>query len=512
MQHIIFSIFFLNILFCSIGFAQGEYLAKIGDKLLTPEEFKERYELTPKIKSNYNKDSTKINFLYSLIAEELWAIEAKSLSMDTVEYVINSTKNIERKLVKDKLYKIEIEEKVKVTDDEILKNLSKLKEKRIMNFLFSESEKEIYHLYDKLLSGISIDSLLLDRKEAKEQVNGIPVLYGEMDEDIENKVFNLKVNQFTEPIKLKRGWGIYYLKKIEFIKTENSNNKKRIKEILFARKAKALYNIFFNQYIKGTVVTNDKDLFEQLKNKIYKTIKNRSEDFFNKNKEVYQLNGYEIKRIASQFSEEELESNFIKFDVAPINMRKYLLDLELNNFEFKEISPDGIASALRKNIKAYIFEELLVREGYSRGLQNSKEIKDELKTWEKSFLASNYRHSFLDSVKIGNQDVIKTYNKIISKNGNQPNKSFNEVKELIKRGLFFNELSDLYITKTVLLAEKYGVKINYQELASIKVTEVEMMVYRVLGFGGQITAVPYLQPFYKWKNWLPKSINNPLKD
>ncbi len=65
MQHIIFSIFFLNILFCSIGLAQGEYLAKIGDKLLTPEEFKERYELTPKIKSNYNKDSTKINFLYS---------------------------------------------------------------------------------------------------------------------------------------------------------------------------------------------------------------------------------------------------------------------------------------------------------------------------------------------------------------------------------------------------------------------------------------------------------------
>ncbi len=63
-----------------------------------------------------------------------------------------------------------------------------------------------------------------------------------------------------------------------------------------------------------------------------------------------------------------------------------------------------------------------------------------------------------------------------------------------------------------MLAEKYGVKINYQELASIKVTEVEMMVYRVLGFGGQITAVPYLQPFYKWKNWLPKSINNPLKD
>jgi len=511
MKHIIFFILFINVFFQFNGFSQDKYLAKIGDKIITPREFKERYELTPKIKSDYSIDSTKSNFLYSLIAEELWAAEAKSLLMDTLKYVINSTKNIERKLVKDKLYKIEIEKKVKVTEDEILKNLHKLNEKRIMNFLFSESENGIHQLYDKLQSGVSIDSLLLGRSEAKEQVNGIPVLYGEMDENIENKVFNLKANQFTEPIKLKRGWGIYYLRKIEFVKNEN-NSKKRVKEILFVRKAKALYNEFFDKYIKGKVVTNDKKLFERLKNEIYKAINNTGEKFFNKNKKVYQLDGYVIEKITSQFSKEELASNFIKFDIAPISLQKYLLNLELNNFEFKEPTLNGIASALRKNIKAYIFEELLVREGYSRGLQNSEEIKHELEIWENSFLASYYRHSFLDSVNIGNKDAEKIYNEIISQNGNQTDKSFNEVKEQIKRGLYFNELEDLYITKTISLAEKYGLEINFNQLVSVDVTEVEMMVYRVLGFGGELTAVPYLQPFYKWKNWLPKSINNPLKD
>jgi hypothetical protein len=513
MKHIIFSVIFFNILFCSIGFSQSGYVAKIGDEVISLDEFKERYELTPKIKSDYNNDSTKIQFLYSIIAEELWALEAESLSMDTVAYVYNSTKNIERKLVKDKLYKTEIEEKVQVTDDEILKNLPKLKEKRVMNFLYSESKKEIYQLYEKLKLGVPFDSLLLKRAENKEQTNGITTTYGEMDNEIEDKIFSLKINQFTEPIKLKRGWGIYYLKKIELNISENIDNRKRAEEILSARKAKKLYNSFFNKYIKGKVINNDKELFIKLRNEIYKLLKTANEDlFFNKNEKTYQLSRYQIKKIASNFSNEELESSFIKFKISPISLKNYLLSLELNDFKCKKLSLDGVESALRKNIKAYIFEELLVREGYSRGLQNSDEIKKELRRWNKSFLASYYRHLYLDSVMVSNQDAKKLYNKIILENGNATEKSFKDVKDLIKKGLYFYELEELYTNKTISLAEKYGFEIDYKELSSLNVTEVEMLVYRVLGFGGKITAVPYLQPFYKWKNWLPKSLKNSYKE
>ena len=102
------------------------------------------------------------------------------------------------------------------------------------------------------------------------------------------------------------------------------------------------------------------------------------------------------------------------------------------------------------------------------------------------------------------------YQKIVSENDSAVNETFEKVKEKIRSGQYFNKLEDLYIEKTVSLTKKYGVSVNREILNSIQVTQIEMMVYRTLGFGGEITALPYLQPFYKWKYWLPKSIKSQL--
>ena len=58
--------------------AQSDIIARIGNTELTKDEFRLRYELSPRILSNNldNTDSLKLKFLYSLVAEKLWAIEA----------------------------------------------------------------------------------------------------------------------------------------------------------------------------------------------------------------------------------------------------------------------------------------------------------------------------------------------------------------------------------------------------------------------------------------------------
>ncbi len=505
---LLLSLFLLNI--CTFG--QEQNLAKIGSIELSTKEFKERFELTPKIKSDF--DSSKVNFLYSLIAEKLWALEAQSLSMDTIPYVYNSVKDIERKLIKDKLYKIEIESKVSVTEKEITENLFKLEENRSMNFLFSKDQNEIDRLYVRLLLGESIDSLLVGRPEQKQQVEGIPVVFGQMDEKLENIIYSLKIDEATEPVPVKIGWVVYYLKSIEANPFKDGNNenakRKKVEEILFNRKAKFFYKEFFNKYIFGNTVISDKQLVNYLVNEIFTLFRENEKEFYNENSKKYQLNEYQIKTIASMFTEEELSREFIKFDVSPVTFEKYLQSLELNGFSCEKRSKSAVFKALDNNIKSYIFEELLFREGYSRGLQNSNEVRSELKMWQESFLANYYRHSFLDSVETSDSDAMDYYNKVISENGKSSTETFNDVKEKIKSGLYFKELENLYIDKTVALAKKYGVSVNVGLLNKIKVTDVEVMVYRLLGFGGEISAVPYLDSFYKWKNWLPKSIRKTL--
>jgi len=493
-------------------YAQEQNLAKIGNIELSAKEFKHRFEFTPKVKSDF--DSTKVNFLYSIIAEKLWALEAESLSMDTIPYVYNSVKNIEKKLVKDKLYKIEVESKVIITESEITENLFKISEKRTMNFLFSKDKNEIEQLYNKLVSGVSFNSLIIGRMEQNQQVNGIPVVFGQMDEKLENIVYLLKLHKFTKPVPLNVGWVIYYLKSIEVVPLEDRNdekaNRKIVEDILFARKAKVFYDEFFNKYIKGNTVYADKQLSHLLENTIFDRYHEEYESLYNENTKQYQFDQYKIKTIREMFTEEELSRDFIKFEISPVSLEKYLLNLELNGFSSDKMSKYAIFTAIAKDVKSYIFEELLIREGYSRGLQNSKEIKNELITWRESFLASYYRHSFLDSIEADDNEAKDVYDKIVSESSDSTTETFDDVKEKIKTGLFFKELENLYIDKTVALAEKYGVSVDTELLNRIQVTDIEMMVYRSLGFGGKITAVPYLQSFYTWKNWLPRSLKKRL--
>jgi len=496
----------------ALVFAQEKFLAKVGNDEISASEFKKRFEFTPKIKSDL--DSSKVEFLYSIIAEKLWALEAKSLSMDTIPYVYNSVKNIERKLIKDKLYKIEIENKVVVEESEIAKDLPKANEKRIVNFIFSKRKSAIDSLYKLLISGEKIDSVLKGRIEENEQKYGIPVIYGQMDEKIETEIFSLKLNQFSKPIPINVGWVIYFLKNIEFnqptTESQISANRKKVEETIFDRKAKLFYNKFFNKYVKGIVVNTDRQLFRSLVDNIFDLFADKYESLYNKNTKKYQLDEYQIQKVKNIYSKEILANDLIKFESAPISLEKYLTNLELNGLITNKMSKWDISEALSANIKAYIFDEIIFREGYLRGLQNSSEIQSELRIWKESFLASYFRYSFLDSVKTNDNKAKAYYDKVVSENPKEVDKTYEQVKEKIKNGLYFKELENLYVDKTVALAKKYGISVNSDVLNSIKVTDVEMMVYRILGFGGQITAVPFSQSFYKWKNWLPKSLKQQL--
>ncbi|MBU0473294.1 MAG: hypothetical protein KKF62_03950, partial [Bacteroidetes bacterium] len=496
----------------ALVFAQEKFLAKVGNEEISAIEFKKRFEFTPK--ENNDHDSSKVNFLYSIIAEKLWALEAQSLSLDTIPYVYNSVKNIERKLVKDKLYKIEIESKVKISETEIAEDLPKTNEKRIVNFLFSKRKSEIDSLYNRLVAGELFNSILVNRVEQREQTNGISVIYGQMVKELESEIYSLKLSQFSKPVPINIGWVIYYLKNIEFNQpTDESQitaNRKKVEETIFDRKAKIFYNEFFAKYVKSVVVNTDKKLFSVLGDAIFNSFEDKYETLFNENTKKYQLDEYQIRMVKNNIHETWLASNFIKFEVSPISLEKYLTNLELNGLVTDKMSKWGIAQALSSDIKAYIFEEILFREGYSRGLQNLPEIQNELITWKDSFLASYYRYSLLDSVETDEMQAKDYYNKIISENPDSANRTYDEVKEKIKSGLYFKELENLYIDKTVSLAKKYGISVNTELLNSIKVTNIEMMVYRTLGFGGQITAVPYSQSFYKWKYWLPKSLKELL--
>jgi len=84
-------------------------------------------------------------------------------------------------------------------------------------------------------------------------------------------------------------------------------------------------------------------------------------------------------------------------------------------------------------------------------------------------------------------------------------KEFNEIKAELKKELKGQKISNKMIENTVKLANKYGVTVNEKLLFNLPTTNYNMMVYRYMGFGGRLLAVPLTPTFIEWVEKWQKS-------
>jgi len=92
--------------------------------------------------------------------------------------------------------------------------------------------------------------------------------------------------------------------------------------------------------------------------------------------------------------------------------------------------------------------------------------------------------------------VFKVIDKKMSKQ--EIPESFEEIKGELKKQLKAEKVSGKMIDNTVKLANKYGVNVNEQLLYNMNVVNYNMIVYRYMGFGGRLLAVPLTPNFIEW--------------
>ncbi|MCZ7614610.1 MAG: peptidylprolyl isomerase [Ignavibacteriaceae bacterium] len=75
-------------------------------------------------------------------------------------------------------------------------------------------------------------------------------------------------------------------------------------------------------------------------------------------------------------------------------------------------------------------------------------------------------------------------------------------KQASLQELRHRKYSDAIINKTVELADKYGVKVSFENLESVEVLNTTTVIFRYFGFGGKLLAVPMTTQNNLWfKTW-----------
>ena len=594
------------IIFSCFAIAQKQNnpaIATVGKDKISAEEFKKRFELTPHLNNDeFNPDSTKYDLLYSIIAEDLWAQKARDLGYDTTAEYYSLVRPLLGLYVRDALFKKEVESKIKYPADDVKKAIERSEWTLKVNILSSADSVTIYNIYDKLKNGAPFDSLLKASSDSGWQYKPIDINYGDMnDVYVEDTLYNMKVGNYSSPIKTINGWFIFDLvDKVQSLKgayTDEGSVRESVMRALKERKAKAIGEVYIKNLMSKQRIVTDIHLFRSLVYKIIEVVQNKIKNDSYYANHYITLTDYDLAKLKSMFPADSLNMPFVKFANNPSTVKNFLDDLTIDLFVIANPKIDfiNIADLLLVHVNYFIRQEALAREGIIKGLQNTPEVKSDLNIWEKSYLSKMLRNTFYDSIKVSNSEINDFFNSEFKSQNSTEEVKIQEiisdkldVMETIlndlKKGKDFGELAKIYSIdkttrdnngetnyfpinmngsigkaaakmkldqvygpiatdkgyaiikligkkekpendhltlndsiKTVIsneilknkwnqkinsytqtLANQYGVNINDQALKALKLTDVNMFTYRFMGFGGRITAIPYLVPWYEW--------------
>ncbi len=566
----------------------------MGPLKITKEEFVDRYELVPQLTKS-DQSLNKYNLLYSLIAEKLWALEAEHENLDTALISQTAYKRVEKMYVRDALYKIEIGSKAEATNKEINRGLKKYFSDLYVISMMDEDSNKIFNDYKMLKSGIPFDSLSKDHNLTVD--TGV-VKYGEIDANIENLFYRLKVGEYTEPFKAGNAWMIF---KINDVKNRSYKSEdmravmQKVKKIIEGRKADIAYNNFMKKFFTDKQVKTDGEIFWQISDLLSGILSDRKTKQAIPDSQDISFEKEDFEKLESDLGNGMLHKTFIEFKKNPVTAEDFINQLYFDGFNSKQVDKNTISSKLHLRVKSFIEDELLSREGYKRGLQNLPKVQSKIEMWRQNYLAKLYQQRTVDSTKITDDEAYQYYLnksksgienspqvnileiltdslnvaekvldelkngvdfkklasiytkrkwtrenggefgffpttmygeigktaanmkigdvygplkvdegysiiKLIGKKDAEKNITapFDSVKDEMKKEALYHKLNGYFIKNTAALANKYGVTINNLIFNKLQLLDLRTYVFRNMGFGGRITAVPSTINFTQW--------------
>jgi parvulin-like peptidyl-prolyl isomerase len=400
------------ILNCSLLFPQTDesVVAQMGNEKITAKELRLRFELSPYIPSDKNiaPDSIKYDFLYSLIAEKLWAKEAENLGVtntDKFNFIFNPLEDL---FVRDALFKIEVEDKVLLSSDDITNGIIKSQTKLNAQIITSKDSVIIFELYQVLNSNINIDSLISATKNITSNI--FDVNLGSLkDEEIEDSLYSLPLNGFTSPIRSEVGWVIFIINNKIFTPIDLGNQQviENMKKVIRNRRIEKRYNEYLNEILGGITINIDPESFSIINREVWNVIKNKSAP--NDSANYFEILESDFSYIISSLGSDNLNRQLFLLSDKEVVIIDFLSSLAFNGFHVTQPDSELVLQKLNQKVKRFVEEQLITEEAYKRGLQLTPQVRNDLQIWKENYLAQLYFNNNLDSIKTSDNDVYNYY-------------------------------------------------------------------------------------------------------
>lgn len=398
----------------SYGYTQNDQsvVARVGNTVISKEEFLTRYELTPQMfRSNDKiKSELKLEFLYSLIAEKLLALYGDEIKLDTLDVVRRSLKSFEELFVRDALYKKVISMRAYAKTDSLvnfyLANANNVK----LIYIKSVNEEELNDIYQLLELGMPFDSLYVEVNTGVADTLTISV--GDLNEDAENKIFPLPDEAVTLPIKMNEGWYIFKiisrLNPIIAKPTGWEAEFKRISQIARERAELEVYQNYIGNFFGNKNVKINAKLLRSLAWQIFVLLEKKTV-LLNSNQNLF-LKSSDLPFLEQELGADTIQMTFVQIEDVIITLKDFLHFFRFENFKVEILDYKNIFTILSNKVKKYVEYKILSDEGYRLGLQNDEEVKRQVQMWKENYYMQLVTTEFIDSANVSDDEMIEYYN------------------------------------------------------------------------------------------------------
>lgn len=404
------------VLFITNLFSQNRerVIAKIGDYTITDQDFKLRFELSPFVsqKSRWNEDTIKLDFLYSLVSEKLWFIEALNSGLDQSEDFKFYFKPLEDIFLRDALFKKEIESEIKLSANDITQGIYKAQHKLEVTIISSRDSAEIFKIYNHLEKNNSIDSVRNLLSSFYFVLKDYEIALGSLkDEEIEDLIYSLKPGEFTRPILSEVGWVIFYIKNILTTPLDITDEKiiNEIKQRIKNRRALIKSNEYLAKILGGYTINIDEEAFQIVAQKIYERIILGTQNNLDSARAEYVLNDNDYRIIKLELGEENLQKVLFKVFDKNVTIWDFLAEIAFKETRFQSKFQSKIFNRLNKIAKNFVAMQILTYEARKQKLDQVKFVKDELARWKEHYLAQMLKLTYLDSARVSENEILDFY-------------------------------------------------------------------------------------------------------
>jgi hypothetical protein len=435
----VFAFLFAAILtFATASGAQPDTLALINGEPLTSSAFRYRFELSvyPGKDDPGRLDSTKKQFLLSLIAERLLALSVQSENLvDTVDEKIR--KDAEEMFLRDALFRKEVASKVKISRDEVSSGLELSTYFYLVDALYFPDSLDASQFYRNAI-GLPENQFYAAVRSARVSHDTLQIGFGESTERIERAFFGREAGFVSQPALTEDGFVVFRVldRQLDkrFASASLEERQRWVVKIIKGRREEQSGFGYLKKLMHGVRVNVNSRAFRFLAPAIQSRLKLHRPT---PNDPHFHLSSEEITSFRSSFAG-YLNEPILQFDTKSMTLEEVLEKLPFTGFTAQDTTIGEVTSGLHASLKFIAQNYFLSKRTRELGLQNSPEVTNNVRL-------------FLDAVRAFRVAQLKTEATTVTEA---------EVDS------FFNVHRDMILDKVALRVEWYTAS-NINEAADV---------------------------------------------